>query len=102
VLLLPLEVELVILSLRKKRQWLKSSAYVATANLLRGSFPKLPENQRRKIKLEVVVAIAKETQLLKQTCRIWVIGPRSCQWEGKVWESGKMGKGKIRYGVKVG
>ena len=62
---LPLVVELVIFGLRKKRQWLRSSAYAATANLIRGSFPKLPENQRRKKQCYVVVAIAKETPSLE-------------------------------------
>jgi len=65
VLPLPLVVELVIFGLRKKRQWLRSSAYAATANLLKGSFPKLQENQRRKIKWDVAVVIAKETPSLK-------------------------------------
>jgi hypothetical protein len=53
--------ELVIFGFRKKRQWLIRSAYAAIANLLRGSFPNPPENQRRKIKWDVV----EETPSLK-------------------------------------
>ena len=62
---LSLVVELVIFGLRKKNASGSEDRLILLPLITQGSFPKHPENLRRKIEWDVVDAIAKETRSLK-------------------------------------